>query len=112
MKKYIIAAILVLGFQMAQSQVYNIRQGYANNDTLRVRVKMAVIDVAVERIDTATNASKRLTQDVLAMPNDGAWLDMFVYQICVIVNAMPTDAQTKAYVNGLWSRCAILNTRR
>ncbi len=96
---------------MAQSQVYNVRQSYANNDTLRVRVKMAVIDVAVERYDTATNGSKRLTMDVLARPNNSVWLDMFVYQICVLVSAMPTDAQTKAYVNGLWSRCAMLNTR-
>jgi hypothetical protein len=111
MKKYILTAIILLGFQFAKSQVYNVRHNYAYNDTLRVRVKMAVIDVAVERYDTSTNASKRLTMDVLAKPNNNVWLDMFVFQICVLVSAMPTDAQTKTYVNGLWARCAILNTR-
>lgn len=111
MKKIILLALIVIGFQTAKSQVYNVRHNYAYNDTLRVRVKMAVIDVAVERYDTATNGSKRLAMDVLAKPNNSAWLDMFVFQICVLVNAMPNDAQTKVYVNGLWSRCAILNTR-
>lgn len=111
MKKLFFLAVIILAAQFASAQVYNVRQNYANNDTLRVRVKMAVIDVAVERFDTATNGSKRLAIDVLARPNNSLWLDMFVYPICVLVNAMPTDAQVKAYVNTLWARCAVLNTR-
>lgn len=112
MKKYILSIAIVLAANFCNAQAYLLRQYYANKDTLRTQVKMSVIDVATERIDTATNASLRLCSDVLANPNDGIWLDMFVYQIVVIVNSVPTDEQVKQYVNALWKRSAQLNTRR
>jgi hypothetical protein len=51
MKKYIITAILVLGFQLAKSQVYVQRYALANKDTVRTQVRMAVIEIATSYHD-------------------------------------------------------------
>lgn len=113
MKKYILFVFILFAANAAFSQQYLNRHSYANRDTLRTQFKMALIDVAAERIDTATNNSLRLASDILANPNDTRWLDMFMFQAVVTLSsATPTDAQVKALVAALWRRSAALNTRR
>jgi hypothetical protein len=113
MKKYIITVIILLGFQFAKSQVYNIRHNYAYNDTVRVRFKMAAIEVAVERFDTANvaNGSKRQADKIVAYPNDSRWLDRYVFPYAATANKVPTDAEAKAYVILIWNRIAYLGTK-
>jgi hypothetical protein len=113
MKKYIITAILVLGFQLAKSQVYVQRYALANKDTVRTQVRMAVIEIATSYHDTATNGNKRLCAYVLSEPTASWWVDWFMYPLAAIAqSATPTDAQVKAGVLTLWVRNSYLSTRR
>jgi hypothetical protein len=119
MKKYIIAAILVLGFQMAKSQVYIQRYALSNKDTVRTQVRMAIIEIATSYVDTATNNdskvwyNKRLCQVVLAEPTAQFWVDWFIYPLAAIAqSATPTDAQVKAGVLTLWHRNTFFSTKR
>lgn len=113
MKKYIIAAILVIGFQSAFSQVYVQRYALANKDTVRTQVRMACIEIATTYIDTATNGNKRFCADILGNPTASFWVDYFMYPLAAIAqSATPTDAQVKAGVLSLWNRNVQINTRR
>lgn len=113
MKKIIVTAIILLGFQLAKSQVYVQRYALANKDTVRTQIRMAAIEIASSYVDTATNNNKRFCQDILAEPTQSWYVDLFAYPLAAIAaNANPTDAQVKAGILSLWSRSAILNTRR
>jgi hypothetical protein len=119
MKKYIIAAILVIGFQTAFSQVYVQRYALANKDTVRTQVRMACIEIATSYIDTATNKdsgawyNKRLCQGILNEPTASWWVDLFAYPLAAIAqSATPTDAQVKAGVLTLWYRNTFFATKR
>ena len=113
MKKYILAAIIVLGFTAAKSQVYVQRYALANKDTVRTQVRMACIEIATSYVDTATNGNKRLCADILSNTTASWWIDLFIYPLAAIAQtATPTDAQVKAGILTLWTRNAALNTRR
>jgi len=113
MKKYVITAIILLGFQFAKSQVYVQRYALANKDTVRTQVRMACIEIATSYIDTATNGNKRLCADILVQPTASWFIDLFVYPLASIAQSnTPTDAQVKAGVLSLWNRNALINTRR
>lgn len=112
MKKYILAIGILFISSVSMAQ-YQTRYNYANKDSLRTQIRMAAIDISVERFDTATNASKRLATEILAVPTASGWLDMFVYPMVILLNTgTPTDAVVKGFVNTLWSRVAQINTSR
>lgn len=112
MKKYLLIAIVLLTANICSAQ-YQVRYNFANNDSLRTQIRMAAIEVSVERYDTATNASKRLCNEILARPTTSNWLEMFVYP-CVILlqTGTPTDAVVKGLIVALWPRIALVNTTR
>lgn len=113
MKKLILFALIIIGFQTVKSQVYIQRFALANKDTVRTQVRMAVIEIATSYVDTATNANKRLCADVLGNTTASWWIDLFIYPLAAIAqSATPTDAQVKAGVLSLWNRNALINTRR
>jgi len=113
MKKSILTLAIILTATVCFSQQYQNRYGYANKDSLRNQIRMAVIDVAVDRIDTASNSSLRLCADVLAQPTASYWLDVFTYQMVVLLSTpTPSDSVVKNFVINLWNRVSLLNTRR
>lgn len=113
MKKTILSILFSFTICLSFSQVSLLRYSYANKDTIRTQVLIAVVSNAVNQIDTATNANQRLCADVLTKPRDGAWLDIFVFQICTLLSTTnPSDVTITGYVQQLWNRCALLNTRR
>lgn len=113
MKKYILTIAIIFAAQFAFSQVYVQRYALANKDTVRTQVRMACIEIATSYIDTATNANKRLCADILGNTTASWWIDLFIYPLAAISpTATPTDAQVKNGVLTLWSRNAIINTRR
>jgi hypothetical protein len=112
MKKYILAIAILFISSVSMAQ-YQTRYNYANKDSLRTQIRMAAIEVSVERFDTATNGSKRLAMDILRVPTASNWLDIFVYPIVILLNTgTPTDAVVKGLVNNLWARVAQINTSR
>jgi hypothetical protein len=113
MKKLILLALVIIGFQTAKSQVYIQRYALANKDTVRTQVRMACIEIATSYVDTATNGNKRLCADILVQPTASWFIDLFIYPLAAIAqSATPTDAQVKAGVLSLWNRNALINTRR
>ena len=112
MKKLSLSLVITLCATVSFAQ-YQTRYTYANKDTLRNQIRMAVIDVAVDRIDTASNSSFRLCADVLSQPTASYWLDVFTYQIVVqLPTSTPTDGTIRNYVIALWVRVSQLNSRR
>ena len=114
MKKYILSIVIILAANFAIGQTsYQARFANANRDSIRTQIRMAVIDIATERIDTATNATRRLCIDVLGQPTASFWVDYFAYQIVVMINtATPTDNMVRNNILLIWDRVALINTRR
>ncbi len=113
MKKLILFALIIIGFQTAKSQVYIQRYALANKDTVRTQIRMSAIEIAKSYIDTSTNGNKKLCSFILGEPTASYWVDWFAYPLAAIApNATPTDAQVKAGMQNLWWTVVYLSTRR
>lgn len=114
MKKIIILSVILLVAHFSQAQT-NFQQRFlnANRDSIRTQIRMSVIEIATERIDTATNSSRRLCLDVLGQPTASFWVDYFAYQLVVLINtSTPNDNNIRNNVLSIWNRVALINTRR
>ncbi|HLO37980.1 MAG TPA: hypothetical protein VK173_05815 [Lacibacter sp.] len=114
MKKFIITAIILIAanFSFGQNSLYS-RYVNANKDSIRVQLRMAVLDHAEAQVDTATKKNERLCKDALIALGSGWFTDVFAFMYAVKENdAVPTDSKIKTFVASVWMRVAELNTRR
>lgn len=114
MKKIIITSIILFAGYFAEAQTsFQQRFLNANRDSIRTQIRMAVIEIATDRVDTATGPSRRLCFDILSQPTQSFWVDYFAYQLVVLINnPTPTDNAVRNNVLSMWDRVALINTRR
>ena len=114
MKKAIIFLVIILAATFSYGQTsFQQRFLNANKDSIRTQIRMAVIDNAVNQVDTATNKNLRLCNLVLREPTNSFWVDMFVYQLVVTLNtSTPSDTQVRTIILSIWNRVANINTTK